>query len=28
VHLFMPEARAMYVLEKMWGEDLDEAVAG
>ena len=28
VHLFMPEARAMYGLEKMWGEDLDEAVAG
>jgi ribosome silencing factor RsfS/YbeB/iojap len=27
VHLFMPEARAMYGLEKMWGEDLDEAVA-
>jgi len=28
VHLFMPEARTMYGLEKMWGEDLDEAVAG
>jgi ribosome-associated protein len=28
VHLFMPEARAMYGLEKMWGADLDEAVAG
>lgn len=28
VHLFMPEARAMYGLEKMWGQDLDEAVAG
>jgi ribosome-associated protein len=28
VHLFMPDARAMYGLEKMWGEDLDEAVAG
>ncbi len=28
VHLFMPEARAMYGLEKMWGEDLDEAIAG
>jgi ribosome-associated protein len=28
VHLFMPDARAMYALEKMWGEDLDEAVAG
>ena len=26
VHLFMPEARTMYGLEKMWGEDLDEAV--
>lgn len=28
VHLFMPDAREMYALEKMWGEDLDEAVAG
>ena len=27
VHLFMPEARAMYGREKMWGEDLDELVA-
>ena len=26
VHLFKPEARAMYALEKMWGADLDEAV--
>jgi ribosome-associated protein len=26
VHLFKPDARAMYALEKMWGEDLDEAV--
>jgi ribosome-associated protein len=26
VHLFKPEARARYALEKMWGEDLDEAV--
>jgi ribosome-associated protein len=26
VHLFKPEARAMYGLEKMWGSDLDEAV--
>jgi ribosome-associated protein len=26
VHLFKPEARTMYGLEKMWGEDLDEAV--
>jgi ribosome-associated protein len=28
VHLFMPEARAMYGLERMWGADLDEAAAG
>lgn len=28
VHLFKPEARAMYALEKMWGADLDEAVTG
>ena len=28
VHLFKPDARAMDGLEKMWGEDLDEAVAG
>ncbi|MBV9249184.1 MAG: ribosome silencing factor [Acetobacteraceae bacterium] len=26
VHLFKPEARTTYALEKMWGEDLDEAV--
>jgi ribosome-associated protein len=26
VHLFKPEARTMYALEKMWGEDLDEVV--
>jgi ribosome-associated protein len=26
VHLFKPEARTMYGLEKMWGQDLDEAV--
>jgi ribosome-associated protein len=26
VHLFKPEARATYALERMWGEDLDEAV--
>lgn len=25
VHLFKPEAREMYALEKMWGSDLDEA---
>jgi ribosome silencing factor RsfS/YbeB/iojap len=25
VHLFKPEARALYALEKMWGEELDEA---
>ena len=25
VHLFKPEARAMYALEKMWSADLDEA---
>jgi ribosome silencing factor RsfS/YbeB/iojap len=25
IHLFKPEARAMYALEKMWGADLDEA---
>jgi len=24
VHLFRPEARAMYALEKMWGAELDE----
>jgi ribosome-associated protein len=24
VHLFKPEARAMYALEKMWGVELDE----
>jgi ribosome-associated protein len=26
IHLFKPEARATYALERMWGEDLDEAV--
>jgi ribosome silencing factor RsfS/YbeB/iojap len=26
VHLFKPDARTMYGLERMWGEDLDEAV--
>jgi ribosome silencing factor RsfS/YbeB/iojap len=25
VHLFKPEARETYALEKMWGADLDEA---
>ena len=24
VHLFKPDARALYALEKMWGPDLDE----
>ena len=24
IHLFKPEARDLYALEKMWGEDLDE----
>ncbi len=27
VHLFKPDARAMYALERMWGPDLDEAPA-
>jgi ribosome silencing factor RsfS/YbeB/iojap len=26
VHLFKPEARALYALEKMWGAELDEPV--
>ena len=26
VHLFKPEARETYALERMWGDDLDEAV--
>ena len=26
VHLFKPEARALYALEKMWGAELDEGV--
>lgn len=25
VHLFKPEARALYALERMWGAELDEA---
>jgi ribosome silencing factor RsfS/YbeB/iojap len=25
VHLFKPEARATYAIERMWGSDLDEA---
>lgn len=25
VHLFKPEARTLYALEKMWGSELDEA---
>jgi ribosome-associated protein len=28
VHLFKPEARSLYALEKMWGVELDEPVAG
>jgi ribosome-associated protein len=27
VHLFKPEARTLYALEKMWGADLDEVAA-
>ena len=27
VHLFKPDARAMYALEKMWGSELDEGPA-
>jgi ribosome-associated protein len=27
VHLFKPEARTMYALEKMWGADLDEVTS-
>jgi ribosomal silencing factor RsfS len=25
VHLFKPDSRGLYALEKMWGADLDEA---
>ena len=28
VHLFKPEAREMYALEKMWSAELDEATSG
>ncbi len=28
VHLFKPQARAMYALEKMWGAELDEVEPG
>ncbi len=28
VHLFKPEARVLYALEKMWGAELDDAQAG
>ena len=28
VHLFKPEARAMYALERMWGAELDEVGSG
>jgi ribosome-associated protein len=28
VHLFKPEARATYALERMWGADLDEVAEG
>jgi len=28
VHLFKPEARILYALEKMWGADLDEPADG
>ena len=27
VHLFKPEARTLYALERMWGKDLDEPPA-
>ena len=28
IHLFKPEARALYALERMWGAELDEVAAG
>ena len=28
VHLFKPDARTMYALEKMWSADLDEVAGG
>ncbi|MBS4074988.1 ribosome silencing factor [Ameyamaea chiangmaiensis] len=28
VHLFKPEARALYALERMWGAELDDAGEG
>jgi ribosome silencing factor RsfS/YbeB/iojap len=28
VHLFKPEARSMYALERMWGAELDEVSSG
>jgi ribosomal silencing factor RsfS len=27
IHLFKPEARALYALEKMWGAEFDEPAA-
>ncbi len=27
IHLFKPEARTMYALERMWGSELDEEAA-
>ena len=27
IHLFKPDARALYALEKMWGAEFDEAAA-
>jgi ribosome silencing factor RsfS/YbeB/iojap len=28
IHLFKPEARALYALERMWGADLDDEEPG